>query len=64
MTDHQSPRARLMTRWIGTGIGAIPGTGGPIAAFLAYDHARRFSRHPERFGSGELSGVAIKGVDP
>jgi putative tricarboxylic transport membrane protein len=42
---------------IGTGIGAIPGTGGPIAAFLAYDHARRFSRHPERFGNGELSGV-------
>ena len=42
---------------IGTGIGAIPGTGGPIAAFLAYDHARRVSRHPERFGTGELSGV-------
>jgi len=42
---------------IGTGIGAIPGTGGPIAAFLAYDHARRFSKHPERFGKGELAGV-------
>lgn len=42
---------------IGTGIGAIPGTGGPIAAFLAYDHARRFSRHPNDFGKGELSGV-------
>jgi putative tricarboxylic transport membrane protein len=42
---------------IGTGIGAIPGTGGPIAAFLAYDHARRFSRRPGDFGKGELSGV-------
>jgi len=42
---------------IGTGIGAIPGTGGPIAAFLAYDHARRFSKRPEDFGKGELSGV-------
>lgn len=42
---------------IGTGIGAIPGTGGPIAAFLAYDHARRFSKNPEQFGKGELSGV-------
>jgi len=42
---------------IGTGIGAIPGTGGPIAAFLAYDHARRFSKTPERFGRGELAGV-------
>ena len=42
---------------IGTGIGAIPGTGGPIAAFLAYDHARRFSKRPGEFGKGELSGV-------
>lgn len=42
---------------IGTGIGAIPGTGGPIAAFLAYDHAKRFSKTPEAFGKGEIAGV-------
>lgn len=42
---------------IGTGIGAIPGTGGPIAAFLAYDQARRFSPNKGNFGKGELSGV-------
>jgi putative tricarboxylic transport membrane protein len=42
---------------IGTGIGAIPGTGGPIAAFLAYDHAKRFSKSPEKFGKGEIAGV-------
>jgi putative tricarboxylic transport membrane protein len=42
---------------LGTGIGAIPGTGGPIAAFLAYDHARRFSKKPSRFGKGALEGV-------
>ncbi len=42
---------------LGTGIGAIPGTGGPIAAFLAYDHARRFSKRPDDYGKGELSGV-------
>ncbi len=42
---------------LGTGIGAIPGTGGPIAAFLGYDHARRFSKKPEDLGKGELSGV-------
>ncbi len=42
---------------LGTGIGAIPGTGGPIAAFLGYDHARRFSKQPDDFGKGELSGV-------
>ena len=52
-------RLWLMARCstIGTGIGAIPGTGGPIAAFLAYDHARRFSRRPAGFGKGELSGI-------
>jgi putative tricarboxylic transport membrane protein len=42
---------------IGTGIGAIPGTGGPIAAFLAYDHARRFSKKRANFGKGEFAGV-------
>jgi putative tricarboxylic transport membrane protein len=42
---------------IGTGIGAIPGTGGPIAAFLAYDQARRFSKNRDNFGKGEISGV-------
>ena len=42
---------------LGTAIGAIPGTGGPIAAFLAYDHAKRFDDKPESFGQGELSGV-------
>jgi putative tricarboxylic transport membrane protein len=52
-------RLWLMVRCagIGTGIGAIPGAGGPIAAFLAYDHARRFSERPGNFGKGELSGV-------
>ncbi|MDA1184203.1 MAG: tripartite tricarboxylate transporter permease [Acidobacteria bacterium] len=47
----------LRSSVIGTVIGAIPGTGGPIASFLAYDHARRFSRRPADFGTGTLEGV-------
>ncbi|MGH7223814.1 MAG: tripartite tricarboxylate transporter permease, partial [Gemmataceae bacterium] len=47
----------LRASGIGTIIGAIPGTGGPIAAFLAYDHARRFSRQPDEFGKGDVRGV-------
>lgn len=49
----------LRSSLIGTVIGAIPGTGGPIAAFLSYDQARRFHKHPERMGQGEgdLAGV-------
>jgi putative tricarboxylic transport membrane protein len=42
---------------MGTGIGAIPGTGGAIASFLAYDHAKRFSKKPETFGKGNIEGV-------
>ena len=42
---------------LGTGIGAIPGIGGPIAAFLAYDHAKRFSKKPDNFGKGNIEGV-------
>ena len=49
---------------MGTGIGAIPGTGGPIAAFLCYDHARRFSKRPDDFGKGELSGVIAPETSP
>lgn len=42
---------------LGTVIGAIPGTGGPIASFLAYDHAKRFAKDPDRFGKGAEEGV-------
>ena len=43
---------------IGTLVGAIPGTGGDIASWLAYNETRRFSKHPEEFGTGRLEGVA------
>ena len=42
---------------LGTGIGAIPGTGGPIAAFLAYAHARRSAKGDVPLGKGSLAGV-------
>jgi len=43
---------------IGTFIGAIPGTGATIASFLAYNETRRWSKHPEKFGTGIPEGVA------
>lgn len=43
---------------IGTGIGSIPGAGGDIAAFISYGEAKRASKHPERFGTGEIDGLA------
>ena len=43
---------------LGTFLGAIPGIGSTITAFLNYGMAQRASKHPERFGRGELEGVA------
>ena len=43
---------------IGVSIGIIPGTGGAIACFLAYEVAKRFSRHPEKYGTGYVEGIA------
>jgi len=43
---------------IGTIVGALPGSGGDIAALLAYDHAKRTVRNPEvPFGEGAFEGV-------
>ena len=43
---------------IGIIIGAIPGAGASIASFVAYNEAKRFSKHPEEFGKGAPEGVA------
>jgi putative tricarboxylic transport membrane protein len=43
---------------IGLVIGAIPGAGAAIAAFLAYNEARRTSKTPQNFGKGALEGIA------
>lgn len=51
-------KSMLIGSTIGTGVGAIPGTGGPIAVFLAYDYARKASKAGNRFGKGEPEGVA------
>ena len=37
--------------------GVLPGIGATLAAFLSYNEAVRWSKHPERFGKGELEGV-------
>jgi putative tricarboxylic transport membrane protein len=63
-TELPTLRLLLDHRWnilrstvIGTVVGAIPGTNGAIAAFLAYDQEKRFSKHPERLGKGDIGGV-------
>lgn len=48
----------LKSSIIGTLVGTIPGAGGTIATFIAYDSARNSSKEPEKFGKGSLEGVA------
>lgn len=48
----------LRSTGIGAFIGAIPGAGGDIAAFVAYNEAKRWSKNPEEFGKGKMHGVA------
>jgi putative tricarboxylic transport membrane protein len=48
----------IKSAFIGTFVGAIPGTGTDIAAFLSYGEAKRSSKHPEKFGTGIIEGVA------
>ena len=48
----------LQTSTIGVIIGALPGTGGDIAALMAYDHAKRVTKTPVRpFGEGAMEGL-------
>jgi putative tricarboxylic transport membrane protein len=43
---------------IGIFTGIMPGAGGTVASFMAYNEARRFSKTPEEFGKGSPEGVA------
>jgi putative tricarboxylic transport membrane protein len=42
---------------IGVGVGVIPGVGEDIAAWAAYDTAKKMDPNPESFGKGNPSGV-------
>ncbi len=43
---------------IGFLLGILPGAGPLIATFVSYIVEKRVSKHPERFGHGEIAGVA------
>ena len=53
----QHRRVTLQSSVFGTIIGIFPGAGSAIASFLAYDLAKRSSKHPETFGKGNPEGV-------
>ena len=43
---------------LGTVIGILPGAGATIASFLCYSEEQKISKHPEKFGTGCLEGIA------
>ncbi len=43
---------------IGFFVGALPGAGATVASFLSYGLEKAVSRHPEKFGTGVIEGVA------
>ena len=42
---------------IGTGVGILPGAGGPVASLVAYNEAVRWSKDKSQFGRGAMDGV-------
>jgi len=51
-------KPQLLGSTIGTLEGVMPGAGGTIASFMAYNEARRWSKHKDEFGNGSPEGVA------
>lgn len=45
----------------GTAIGALPGAGGDLGAWISYAMAKRFSKTPEKFGTGHPEGIVEAG---
>jgi putative tricarboxylic transport membrane protein len=47
----------VWTSFVGLFIGIVPGAGASIAAFVAYQQSRLWSKHPELYGTGIPEGV-------
>jgi len=43
---------------MGFAVGVLPGAGPTVASFLAYTVEKRVAKEPEKFGKGEIKGVA------
>lgn len=50
-------RLILQSSVVGSVIGALPGAGADVAAWVAYGTAKRTSRNPDAFGTGSEEGV-------
>jgi len=58
----QYPLAAARGSVLGTMVGALPGAGADIAAWISYGVSKRFSKTPEKFGTGHVEGVVEAGA--
>ena len=56
------PLQALRGSSLGTLIGALPGAGADIAAWMSYAVSKKFSREPQKFGTGHVEGVVESGA--
>ncbi len=47
---------------LGTAIGILPGAGADIAAWMSYAMSKKFSKTPEKFGTGHVEGIVEAGA--
>lgn len=47
---------------LGTAVGALPGAGADIAAWMSYAVSKKFSKEPEKFGTGHVEGIVESGA--
>ncbi|MEP6969222.1 MAG: tripartite tricarboxylate transporter permease [Betaproteobacteria bacterium] len=47
---------------LGTAVGALPGAGADIAAWMAYAMSKKLSKEPEKFGTGHVEGIVEAGA--
>jgi putative tricarboxylic transport membrane protein len=56
------PVHMIRSSLIGTFIGILPGAGGPIAALVSYNEAKRWTRDNQNFGKGDVRGVTASEI--
>ena len=60
MREYKKPLLRGSV--VGTLIGALPGAGADIAAWISYAMSKKFSKTPEKFGTGHPEGIVESGA--
>ncbi len=58
----QYPMATVRGSLLGTAVGALPGAGADIAAWISYAVSKKFSKTPEKFGTGHVEGIVESGA--